>query len=67
MSWMLISDAFKCQWTDKIKDFVRESNEKMVPVPSNWTNYFQPLDITVNKSCKEFATRTTVLVLQQDC
>ena len=26
----------------------------MVPVPNNWTNYFQPLDLTVNKSSKDF-------------
>ena len=52
--WLLISDVFKGQWTQNVKDLVRESNGKMVPVPNNWTNYFQPLDLTVNKSCKEF-------------
>ena len=26
----------------------------MVPVPHNMTNYFQPLDLTVNRSCKSF-------------
>ena len=26
----------------------------MVPVPHNMTNYFQPLDLTVNLSCKSF-------------
>ena len=26
----------------------------MVPVPNNWTSYFQPLDILVNKPCKDF-------------
>ena len=26
----------------------------MVSVPSNWTNCFQPLDLTVNKSGKDF-------------
>ena len=25
----------------------------MVPVPSNWTKYYQTLDLTVNKSCIE--------------
>ena len=55
MPWLLISDVFKGQWTDKVKDLVRESKGKMVPVPSNWTNYFQPLDLTVNKSCKDFS------------
>ena len=26
----------------------------MVAVPNNWKNYFQPLDISVNKPCKDF-------------
>ena len=26
----------------------------MVPVPHNMTNHFQPLDLTVNRSCKPF-------------
>jgi len=26
----------------------------MVPVPRNMTNYFQQLDLTVNRSCKSF-------------
>ena len=26
----------------------------MVSVPNNWTSYYQPLDLTVNKSCKDF-------------
>ena len=52
--WPLICDVFKGQWTDALKDVVKESNGKMVPVPNNWTNYFQPLDLTVNKNSKDF-------------
>ena len=26
----------------------------MIAVPNNWTNYFQPLDISVNKPYKDF-------------
>ena len=52
--WLLISNVFKAQWTDMAKEIVQRSNGKMVPVPRNWTNYFQPLDLTVNKSCKDF-------------
>ena len=37
-----------------MKAVVQRSNGKMVSVPNNWTNYFQPLDLTVNKSCKDF-------------
>ena len=51
---LLICDVCKGQWTDAVKDVVKESNGKMVPVPNNWTNYFQPLDLTANKSSKDF-------------
>lgn len=52
--WLLICDVFKGQWTDAVKKVVKASNGKMVAVPNNWTNYFQPLDLTVNKSSKDF-------------
>lgn len=52
--WLLICDVFKAQWTDSVKGVVRESFGKMEPVPNNWTSYFQPLDISVNKPCKDF-------------
>ena len=51
---MLICDIFKGQWTEAVKNVVKESNGKMVSVPNNWTNYFQPLDLTINKSSKDF-------------
>ena len=50
----MICDVFKAQWTDSVKGVVRESFGKMEPVPTNWTSYFQPLDISVNKPCKDF-------------
>lgn len=37
-----------------VKDVV-----KMVPVPNNWTNYFQPPDLAVNKSSKDFLLQET--------
>ena len=52
--WLLISDVFRGQWTDPVKATVRESYGKMIPVPNNWTPYFQPLDVSVNKPCKDF-------------
>ena len=47
IQWLVISDVFKGHWTDKVKDLVRELNGKMVPVPNNWTNYFQSLDLSL--------------------
>ena len=52
--WVLICDIFKGQWTDLVKSCVLQSRGKMIAVPNNWTNYFQPLDISVNKLCKDF-------------
>ena len=50
----LISDAFKAQWTDQMKDLVLSSNGRMVSVPNNLTNVFQPLDLIVNRTCKAY-------------
>ena len=51
--WLLICDVFKAQWTNSVKYEVGQSFGKMTPVPNNWTSYFQPLDISVNKPCKD--------------
>ena len=52
--WLLIADVFKWQWMDKEKTLIEKHHGKMVPVPHNMTNYFQPFDLTVNRSCKSF-------------
>ena len=46
--------VFKGQWTETVQNVLKESKGKMVSVPNNWTNYFQPLDLTVNKSSIDF-------------
>ena len=52
--WILIADVFKRQWTDKLMSLTEKHHRKMVPVPYNMTNDFQPLDLTVNRSWKSF-------------
>lgn len=52
--WVLVADVFKAHWTDAVKKLVSDNNGKMVPVPNNMTSYLQPLDLTVNRSCKAF-------------
>ena len=52
--WLLICDVFKGKWTDRVKDTVSKSKGKMIAVPSNWTSYFQALDLSVNKNFKDF-------------
>ena len=56
--WLLIiTDVFKGQWTDAVKKELL--NCKMVPVPNNMTHVFQPLDLTVNRSCKAHIRSST--------
>ena len=50
---LLIADMFKGQLTNKVKILI-EKYVKIVPVPHNMTNYFQPLDLTGNPSCQLF-------------
>ena len=39
----------------------------MVPVPHNMTNYFQPLDLTDNRSCKSFLPeKAQILYAEQE-
>ena len=47
-----IPDVFKEQWTDKITSLIEKHHGKIVLVPHNMMNYFQSLDLTVNRSCK---------------
>ena len=58
-TWLLMCDVFKGQWTDQVQAVVRESKGKMIHVPNNWTPYFQPLDISVNKPCNDFLKNET--------
>ena len=46
--WLLIADMFKEQLTDKVGSLI-EKHGKMVPVPHNMTNYFRPLNLTINQ------------------
>ena len=58
---------FKGQWTDKVKSLIEKHHGKMVPVPHNMTNYFQPLDLTDNRSCKSFLPeKAQILYAEQE-
>ena len=50
----MIADVFRGQWTNAVKSIIEENNGKMMPVPGNMTNVFQPVNLTVNRSCKSF-------------
>ena len=47
-------DTFKGQDNEKIHKLCQKNNCIIVIVPHNLTNKFQPLDISVNKSSKNF-------------
>ena len=51
---LCISDNFKGQLTDDVLQLLEQSFIDVVFVPPNCTNQFQPLDLSVNKSAKEF-------------
>ena len=51
---LLIFDVFKGQTTPKVIDCLRKNNCLSIFIPSNHTNLFQPLDISVNKGTKRF-------------
>ena len=52
-----VSDLIKGHWMEPVKESVCRNNGKMVP--SNMTNEFQPLDLTVNRSCKAYLRKET--------
>ena len=51
---LIIMNTFKGQDNDVILDLCEKHMCQVVVVPHNFTNKFQTLDITVNKSAKSF-------------
>jgi len=53
-SCLVIFDRFKAQCTATVLDVLRDNNILIALVPANCTDRLQPLDVSVNKSVKEF-------------
>ena len=51
---LAIFDVFKAQQTEDILTLLEEHNIHVVSVPANCTDRLQPMDLSVNKSVKEF-------------
>ena len=51
---ILVFDVFKGQKTERVQSLIADNNCISVFVPANMTNYFQPLDLTVNGPAKQF-------------
>ena len=54
---LLIFDNFKGQCTEAILKLLDENNVSVVLIPPNCTDRLQPLDVSINKSAKEFLRR----------
>ena len=51
---LLLFDNFKAQCTETILKYLDSNNINVVLVPPNCTDQLQPLDLSVNRSAKEF-------------
>ena len=51
---LVIWDVFKGQVTAKVLEKLQRINCEFASVPTNTTHFFQPLDLTVNGSAKQF-------------
>ena len=51
---LLLFDNFKAQCTEAILKYLDSNNINVVLIPPNCTDRLQPLDLSVNKSAKEF-------------
>ena len=54
---LLIIDVFSGQMIDPVIEKIRENSIKLVKVPPNMTQLFQPLDLTVNGTAKAYMKR----------
>ena len=55
---LLTSDVFRGQTTDHVAQILDSLNIKVVKVLANMTHFFQPLDLTVNGSAKNFMRKS---------
>ena len=55
---ILTWDVFRGQTTDHVAQILDSLNIKVVKVPANMTHFFQPLDLTVNGSAKNFMRKS---------
>ncbi len=58
---LVICKVFKGQVTDNVVKKLESINCDFVPVPANMTHFLQPLDLTINKSAKQFMRREFVM------
>ena len=57
---LVIYNNFKGQVTDNVLSLLDENDISIVTLPLNTTDQLQPMDLSVNKSIKEFALMTGI-------
>ena len=57
---LVIFDVFKGQLCQSTMDLLQQNNIHFVHVPPNCTDRLQPLDVSVNKSCKDYMKKQFV-------
>ena len=57
MEALCIFDNFKAELTDNVLQVLEDNDIDIIYVPPNCTNSLQPLDLSVNKSAKDFLKR----------
>ena len=50
----MLFDVFKGQTTKRIYQLLEANNMYMISVPTNCTDKLQPMDLSVNKTLKDF-------------
>ena len=51
---LAIFDVFRGQQSDQVLSLLEDNNIYVVNVPPNCTDHLQPMDLSVNKSAKDF-------------
>jgi len=51
---LVVFDRFKVQCTNHVLQILRDSNIDTLLIPASCTDRLQPLDVSVNKTAKEF-------------
>ena len=62
---LVIWDVFKGQVTEKVLDKLESLDCEFVTVPANMMHFFQPLDLTVNRSAKQFMQKQLVMCCRE--
>ena len=58
---VVVWDVFKGQMTEAVKQKLPSHNIELVAVPANMTHFFQPLDLTVNGSAKQYMRKQFIV------